>query len=118
MQVQIRFSGGDRQSFGVHDYEEMVATSLRRFEHQLRQVYLYLEDVNGPRGGIDKQCRCVLHLRRMPPIVITDQDESTTALLHRVLGRATYTLSQKADRRVKRGVRSGSAVRELTAQPG
>jgi hypothetical protein len=44
----------------------------------------------------------VLHLRRMPPVVIQDQDESMTSLIHRVANRASFVLSQKADRRTKR----------------
>ncbi len=102
MQLNIRFSGGKRTDFGDHDYEQVLARSLERFQHRLKQVYLYVEDINGPRGGIDKQCRCVLHLRRMPPIVIQDQDESMSALLYRVANRASYALSQKVDRTEKR----------------
>ena len=102
MQLNIRFSGGTRSDFGYHDYEEILASSLERFQHRLKQVYLYVEDINGPRGGIDKQCRCVLHLRRMPPIVIQDQDETMGALLYRVANRASYALSQRVDRTKKR----------------
>lgn len=102
MQLTIRFSGGKRSEFGNCDYEVVLASSLERFRHRLKQVFLYVEDINGPRGGIDKQCRCVLHLRRMPPIVIQDQDECMTALLHRVANRASYALSQQVDRTNKR----------------
>jgi hypothetical protein len=73
---------------------------------------LYVEDVNGPRGGVDKQCRCVLHLRRMPPVVIQDKDESMNALIYRVANRAAYALSQRTDRRTKRVKQGRSARRE------
>lgn len=101
MLLSIRFSGGKRTDFGDHDYEEILSRALDRFRHRLKQVYLYIEDVNGPRGGVDKQCRCVLHLRRMAPIVIQDQDENLTALINRVANRASYALSQKADRKTR-----------------
>ncbi len=102
MQLSIRFSGGQRSDFGDHDYEHVLLSALDRFRHRLKQVYLYVEDVNGPRGGIDKQCRCVLHLRRMAPIVIQDQDESMIALIYRVANRAAYALGQQSDRKSKR----------------
>ncbi len=108
MQLTIRFSGGKRADFGNHDLEEVLLSSLTRFEHLLQRVFLYIEDVNGPRGGVDKQCRCVLHLRHLPPIVIQDQDESMSSLVYRVANRASYTLSQKADRRNKRAIRNRS----------
>ena len=113
MQLTIRFSGGKRSDFGEHNYEEIVLGSLERFRHRLKQVYLYIEDVNGPRGGIDKQCRCVLHLRRMPPVVVQDTDENTNALIHRVTARAAYALRQKADRKTKRVKQHRSARKQL-----
>src|SRR5690242_19075577 len=39
-----------------------LASSLGRFERRIRQAIVWLEDVNGPRGGIDKQCRIEVHL--------------------------------------------------------
>lgn len=102
MQMAIRFSGGKRSDFGNHAYEEVLSNALDRFGHQLKKVTLYVQDINGPRGGVDKQARCVLHLRRMSPIVISDKDSSMSALLYRVANRASYALSQKTDRRAKR----------------
>ena len=118
MQLTIRFSGGKRSDFGNHDFEEVVQTSLERFQHRLKQVYLYIEDVNGPRGGIDKQCRCVLHLRRMPPVVIQDQDDDMNALIYRVANRAAYALSQKTDRQNKRVLRNRSLRQEVLMPVG
>lgn len=115
MQLTIRFSGGKRSDFGNHDLEGVVQTSLERFKNGLKQVYLYVEDVNGPRGGVDKQCRCVLHLRRMPPIVIQDQDEDMATLIYRVANRAAYALSQKTDRQNKRVLRNRSGRQQLLA---
>ena len=108
MQLTIRSSGGKRSDFGSHDYDEILLGALDRFRNRLKQVCLYIEDVNGPRGGADKQCRCVLHLRRMPPVVIQDKDESMQALIQRVANRASYALSQKVDRHAQRGKQNHS----------
>jgi hypothetical protein len=113
MQLTIRFSGGKRSDVGDQDYEQVLLSSLERFRHRLKHVYLYIEDVNGPRGGIDKQCRCVLHLRRMPPVVIRDEDANMNALIHRVAKRAAYAMSQKADRKTKRVKQNRSAPKQL-----
>lgn len=102
MQINIHFSGGKRSDFGNHDFEQVFAGSLPRFDNRMKKVNVYIQDINGPKGGIDKQCRCILHLRRMPPIVIQDQDENMTALLYRVANRASFVLSQKIDRKKKR----------------
>ncbi|QGQ25642.1 hypothetical protein F1728_24470 [Gimesia benthica] len=114
MQINIHFSGGKRSDFGNHDFERVLAGSLERFERRLKSAHLYITDVNGPKGGIDKHCRCVLHLRRMSPIVIQDQDASMNALLYRVANRASYALTQKVDRRNKR---KRERVREYLMEP-
>lgn len=122
MNLTIRFTGGRRADFGDHDFEGVLTSSLERFAHRLKQVYVYIEDINGPRGGVDKQCRCVLHLRRMPPIVIQDQDDSIYSLIHRVANRAAYALSQQTGRRTRQAHRSSprsapvSAFAERTEQ--
>ena len=101
MQLTIRFSGSKRSDFGCERYEQILLTSLSRFGNRLKQVSLLIEDINGPRGGVDKQCRCVLHLRRMPPIVIEDRDDRVLSLIYRVSNRAAHALSRKMDRRNK-----------------
>lgn len=114
MQMTIRFSGGSRADFGEFNYERVMHKALERFQHLLKQVQLYIEDTNGPRGGVDKQCRCVLHLRRMQPVVIQDQDESVGPLIHRVAERASYALSKKSDRK-KRNAKGATKISQLAA---
>lgn len=116
MQLTFRFSGVKPSDLGDYDYERMLSNALDRFRHRLKQVSVYVEDVNGPRGGVDKQCRCVLHLRRMPPIVVQDKDESMTALMYRVANRAAFALSRKTDRQSKRGKQNrGGRTNPVTA---
>lgn len=112
MELVIRCKGNKKAYFGCHNYQELILSSLERFQDRVKQVCLYVEDVNGHRRGIDKKCRCVLHLNRMTPIVIQDMDASMNALMHRIVHRAAYVLSQKSDRKVKRGKRSGRSLEQ------
>lgn len=80
--------------------EKILVGQLSRFQHRLKQVQLYIEDVNGPRGGLDKHCRCVLHLRRMTPIIIRDHDQNIPAMIHRVADRASHALRRQASKRI------------------
>lgn len=102
MELSVHFSGTLRRDFGEHDYREMILQPLHRYRHRLRRVALYIEDTNGPRGGEDKQCRCVLHLLRMQPIVISDRDQSLISLLHRVANRASHALSRRSNQLASR----------------
>lgn len=104
MKVDIRFVGGVVAGTQRSVVEEIVVGALARFQHRLKQVSVYVQDVNGPRGGVDKQCRCILHVTRKPPIVISDADESFAALLHRVADRAAFALSRQTDKWATAGV--------------
>ena len=117
MNIAIHFSGGCRSEFGETDFEGILSNALSRFWHRLNKVSLYMEDVNGPRGGIDKHCRCVLQVRNMSPIVIQDTDENVSSLVHRVASRASHTLSRRAGRKTKRAQKVRTSRRRLLNQP-
>ena len=42
--------------------ERRVHFALSRFNQRIRAVFVTLEDVNGPRGGVDKRCQVVVQL--------------------------------------------------------
>lgn len=115
MDIAIRFSGGRRSDFGDHDYEGILANTLKRCMHRIRQVCLYVEDVNGPKGGVDKQCRCVVHARGISPVIVTGKDENTEAMIQRVARRVAHALSRHADRRTARTRRTRNSQRELSS---
>ncbi len=83
------------------DVSDLMLGAVEHFQSRVRKVQVTVRDVHGPKGGIDKQCRCVVHLKRMPSIVIEDADTNYGNLFHRVADRVSYTLSQKIDRRQK-----------------
>jgi putative sigma-54 modulation protein len=52
---------GDRWSMELREaVKRRLATILGRFRERIGAVGVYLNDVNGPRGGIDKRCRVEL----------------------------------------------------------
>lgn len=84
---------------------QKVEEALERFADRVQSVQVIVEDVNGPRGGADKHCRCMVKVPHLPLIVIRDQDRDVKAVLYRVSQRLAFTLSQKLDKRFKRGRR-------------
>ena len=56
--------------------ERRLAFALGRFDDRLGTVTVRLSDLNGPRGGVDKECRIHLRLLRRPALVVqcTDSD--------------------------------------------
>jgi hypothetical protein len=98
MNISTHFACAQTPATAKQDFVERMLVAVERFGSQIRKVHVSVRDINGPRGGVDKQCRCVVHLKRMAPIVIEDADQSYLALCHRVAERVAYTLSQKIDR--------------------
>lgn len=72
--------------------------ALSRFDSKIDQVVLTLRDLNGPKGGIDKECSVRLKLYRGEDIVVTDRDESVEACVSRAADRAARTLSRRIER--------------------
>ncbi|MEM6688382.1 MAG: hypothetical protein AAF664_03080 [Planctomycetota bacterium] len=94
-----------------NQFQEMVSQSLAKFESSIREVQLALDDVNGPRGGIDKYCRAVISLEGASPIVIDDRDSSPGRLVNRVLSRAAQNLREQTNRRGHKAFNRGQRSR-------
>jgi putative sigma-54 modulation protein len=49
---------------------------FRKFAKSIERTSVRLEDVNGPRGGVDHVCRIKVVLRNLPSVVYEKQDVS------------------------------------------
>lgn len=83
--------------------------ALGRFAGRVRSLTVRLKDLNGPRGGVDKQCQIAIRLDRpRRTIVIEELDAEPEA----AIGRA----AQRASRAVARAVDASSGWRLLSPQ--
>ena len=78
--------------------QRRASFALSRMSSLIQQVEVHLTDVNGPRGGVDTQCRVQVQLDRGEPVVIEDIDHDLIALINRSLARA----GQAVDRRISK----------------
>jgi putative sigma-54 modulation protein len=62
---------------------QRVAGALDRFEAKLRRVLVIIEDVNGPKGGVDKRCRIRATGERGFAVLSQATDISVTAAVDR-----------------------------------
>jgi ribosome-associated translation inhibitor RaiA len=84
-----------------------IRASLSKFGRKIKSVQLSTDDVNGPRGGIDKQCRILVKLNRLGDVVTTVDDES----LSRAISAAIKTAERSVNRKVQRASKSVSRTR-------
>jgi len=87
--------------------------SLGRFEDQVRRVQLWIEDVNGPRGGRDLRCRIRICLRRGGTFSVAWLADRAEAAIDEVFDRARSALLRRVQRQ-----RQAPLRRRLRLLPG
>ncbi len=90
-----------------------LGRKLGKFARRIERASVRIEDVNGPRGGVDKRCRIKVVMSGLPSVVVEHSHESLRAAMDGALARVERAVRQAADtRRTKAraaGVRGGRA---------
>ncbi len=81
---------------------ERLQLALARFARSIAQVWVYLRDVNGPRGGLNKKCRIVVELPRRGRVVVTGVDTDMFAAITRTASRAKFAVRRHLKQRLAR----------------
>lgn len=76
-----------------------LAFALARFGHQIEEVTASLADLNGRKGGMDKQCRVVVKLHPNSKVTIEETDSNVFAAIARAADRAKNTVGRTLKRR-------------------
>jgi hypothetical protein len=72
---------------------------LARFSGHIQRVQVVLEDQNGPRGGLDKNCRVVVRLREAADVVAEVTDVNWEIAVDRATSRVGHTVARRLARR-------------------
>ena len=81
------------------EVERRVYCALARFADVIRVVSVHLTDVNGPRGGIDKNARVFVLLKPAEQVVAEATDVTVIAAVDRVCYRVKRLVSRTVERR-------------------
>jgi ribosome hibernation promoting factor len=84
MQIELRIRNVNLAESLQRYVEGRLRHQLRHLGNRFGRVKVWLSDVNGPRGGPDKQCRISLELTRVGTITAED----THPHLHVCISRA------------------------------
>jgi ribosomal subunit interface protein len=102
MRLEIRQRGMKvTEELRVH-VRERLQLALGRFARSIDRVWVYLRDVNGPRGGLSKKCRIVVELPRRGRVVVTGVDTDIFAAITRTASRAKFAVRRHVKRRLAR----------------
>jgi hypothetical protein len=72
-----------------------VRFALSRFESRIRDVSVHLQDLNGPKGGLDKDCRIRVRLRGGGSVLVQVTDVEFEPAIHRATDRAARVVQRR-----------------------
>ena len=78
--------------------ERRLRFALSRFESKTRGVSVVIEDVNGPRGGVDQSCRITVRLRAGSDVIVNHQDADVAKCVARAAERAGRAVTRAVER--------------------
>ena len=115
MRIDIQSHGFEITAEIEAHVRKQLAGNLARFEQNIVAVDVFLGDVNGPRGGVDKKALLCAHL--------TSRMAVKVEVVHADLYTAIAQTARKAKRAVKRTMRKHkriekSELRELRQAGG
>jgi predicted transcriptional regulator/ribosome-associated translation inhibitor RaiA len=76
-----------------------LGRKLGKFASSIERTSVRVEDVNGPRGGIDKRCRIKVVMAGLPSVVVEERHHSLQAALDGAIARTERAVRQTTRRR-------------------
>jgi ribosomal subunit interface protein len=73
--------------------------ALSRFSPKIARVSVKVEDINGPRGGVDKHCRIVVKLDGFGELSVDATDAEVYAAVDSAADRAGRSVQRELERR-------------------
>ena len=98
---------GSRRPADLPDHiERRLRFALARFGSRVDRVVVFLQDRNGPKGGIDKVCRIVAKVQGCGSVMAAVADSDWKAAVDRATTRIGHTVARQIDRARDRHGRS------------
>jgi putative sigma-54 modulation protein len=100
--ASIRLAGVNLTSGDRTYIRRKLGMKLGKFATSVERASVRVEDVNGPRGGIDKACRIKVVLRGLPSVVVETSDASLGAAVDGALTGIERAVRRSLQRRRSR----------------
>lgn len=114
MQINIKGRQVQLQDETIKNMKRRLLFSLSRFGHAIQGVTVQLTDINGPKGGHDKECLIVVKLQKGGKVVVQGKGTDCDLALNHCADRISRTVDRELTRRRKTPIRK--MRRELKAE--
>jgi ribosome-associated translation inhibitor RaiA len=109
--LAIRTQGIDVSRETRAHVKKRLAFKLGKLARAIERISVRLEDVNGPRGGVDKQCRIKVVLRGMQSVVVQHADHDVLAAIDGAASRAERAAKRSVKKRADARARARPRAR-------
>ena len=89
MQVEIRGKGLHVTDVLSTYIQHRLGFALGRFSRRVERVLVRVEDTNGPKGGIDKQCRVAVVVPHATTAVMESKAPNIRVAINRAVAKAS-----------------------------
>jgi putative sigma-54 modulation protein len=97
------------------DVERSIRFGVDRYKPQVNEVSVYLADLNGPKGGVDKLCQITANFRgRSNPVLILERAREILPAINR----AAHRLGNRIAGRIRRRNRPSARRFRATIRAG
>ncbi len=98
MRVQIRFRGL-RGTQELREYVmRRIGFQLSRFGDKLSGVVVRIADINGPKGGVDKECQVTVHGAQIGTSTLTELGTTSFGAVDAAVERMGRSVSRSIER--------------------
>ncbi len=97
MRIEIQARGFTLSEALHAQVERSVRFALGSLSGRVRNVVVRLQDVNGPRGGIDKRCLMRAYVTGSAPVVIAHDEADLYVAIDRAADRMGRAVSRRAE---------------------
>jgi len=79
--------------------QKALGMKLGKFAADIERVTVRVEDVNGPKGGVDKVCKAKALLAALPTVIVEQRDPDVYAAVDGALDRLERAVRKSLERR-------------------
>jgi CBS domain-containing protein len=96
--VNVRVTGVNLSDENRTEIRRKLGARLGKFGSSIERVSVRVEDVNGPRGGVDKTCRIKVVLSGLPSVVFEHQEAVLDGAINGALAGTERAVRKALDR--------------------
>jgi putative sigma-54 modulation protein len=95
---QLKDNGVRRPQDLPDHIERRLRFALARFAGRIQKIFVFLHDLNGPKGGVDKLCRILVKTRGLGVVVVSVSDSDWAVAVDRATTRVGQSVAKHVER--------------------